>query len=150
MNNDKSSLLIQNWKTLTMKEKTAFLEYLVPKLEEGAEKYAIAEYLEIFLLTVFLNTERENIVKEKEAETYIEPSLEETGTQAIISDERAVYILRILANSIFGLKLPWEETFEIGIKKPIKAEDFFEYRFYKKCIEARKKLGTFIQERENS
>lgn len=141
-------MLIQNWKTLTMEEKTAFLEYLVSKLEEGSEKYSISEYLEIFLLTVFLNTERKNIVKEEAAETYVEPALEETGTQEIISDERAAYILRILANNIVRFKLPWEATFKIKIKNPIKAEDLSEYRFYRKCVGARKKLGIFIKERE--
>lgn len=102
------------------------------------------------MLTVFLNTERENIVKEAATETYVEPTLEETGTQEIISDERAVYILKILTNKIIRFKLPWEGTFKIRIKNPIKAENFSEYRFYRKCIEARKKLGTFIQDRENS
>lgn len=46
-------MLIQNWKTLTREEKTAFLEYLVSKLEEGSEKYTISEYLEIFCLRFF-------------------------------------------------------------------------------------------------
>lgn len=150
MNNDNPSLLVRNWKALTMGAKTDFLEYLVAKMEEGTEKYTIAEYLEIFLLTVFLNTERENITKEKEAETYVEPALEEGDTKEIISDERVDYILRIIANAIVGCKLPWQETFKLKIKNPIKAEDLFEYRFYSKCTEARKNLGLFIKERENS
>jgi len=150
MSSDNPSLLIQNWRTLTMEAKTAFLEYLVSQLEAGAEAYSIAEYSEIFLLTVFLNTERENIVKEKEAETYVEPALEEPGTQEIISDQRVYYILRMLANNIVRLRLPWGETLKIKIKLPIEAEDLFEARFYQKCIEAKKNLEAFIEERANS
>lgn len=150
MRSDNSSLLIQNWKALTMGAKTDFLEYLVSELEGGAEKYELSEYLEIFLLTVFLNTERENIIKEEEAETYVAPALEEPGTKEIISDQRADYILRIIANNIVRLELPWEVTFKIEIKNPIAAEDLFEYRFYRKCTEARKKLEIFIKERANS
>lgn len=145
MNSDNPSLLIQNWKVLTMGAKQIFLEYLVAKLEEGTEKYTIAEYLEIFLLTVFLNTERETITKEKVAETYVEPALEEEGTKEIISDQRADYILKIIANAIVKRELLWQGTFKLGIKNPIKAENLFEYRFYSKCIEARRKLAVFIK-----